>query len=483
MNKFVDTFNNESKWTKTENNADALNTTSSALLDLFGQIGALRSREEINIESLFGSAMRDDKLLATKMSFYSRNIRGGLGEKRTSRIMWRYLAKKYPEIMKKNIHLVPKFGRWDDLYTFVGTPCELSAFYLIGKQLRDDLLAMKTGKPASLLAKWLKSVNTSSKLSRELGKLTAKRLELSVPTYRKVLSKLRNYLKVTEVAMCNREFGAIDYKTVPSNAMTRYYKAFYKRDAERFNAFMEKVKKGEVKIHSDTLYPYDIVEKIMYRRENSDVLEEQWKALPNYVEGEHSFLVMADVSGSMSGRPMATSVGLAIYFAERNKGAFHNLFMTFSGNPQFVSLRGDTLHQKIYNVAKANWQMNTNIEKAFEAILNLALDNNVPVEDMPTALVIISDMQFDLATNSDRMTYYSSTNRKFESAGYVMPKLVFWNVDARRDTFHGNIEDYVQFISGQSASAFKSLIEGKNLSAYELMVQTLNDDMYSEVTI
>jgi hypothetical protein len=486
MNKFTQGINNSQKWKLTENGADALKSTTNALLDLFATIGALRSRTERDVENAFDKAFATDPLSATKMSFYARNIRGGLGERKVSRTIWRWLAYHQPEIMKKNIHLVPVFGRWDDLYTFVGTEVEPAIWELISHQWNQDLKDMTEGKPISLLGKWLKSVNTSSPESVKLGKLTATILGYTEREYRKYLSAFRSYLKVVEKSMSSKEWDGINYEQVPSKAMTNYRKAFSKQDPTRFVKYLESVKKGTAKINSGTLYPYDIVEKIM-RGENSAVLEEQWKALPNYVEGENNMLVMADVSGSMSGRPIATSVGLAIYFAERNKGPFHNLFMTFSSRPEFVTLKGSSLASKIANASSAHWEQNTDFEAAFREILRVAVANKVPQEDMPKALICISDMEFDTATRGygryQKVSYFDIMTKLYNDAGYVLPTVVFWNVSARQDTFHAEMQDGVQFASGQSTSVFKSILGAKNLGPYEMMMNVLNDPQYDVVTI
>jgi len=480
---FVNAMNEENNWKLTENMANALKSTKNDLVDLFATIGALRTRDEKEIEQEFSKAFYADKLLSLKMSFYARNIRGGLGERRTAKVIWSWMAKLYPEIMKKNIGFVPVFGRWDDLYTFVGTEIEDEMWEEIRVQWKSDMEALKDNNPVSLLGKWLKSVNTSSSESVKLGKLTAKKLGLTEKQYRKSLSALRKQIDVVERKMSAGQFSEIIYSGVPSKAMNNYRKAFAKHDGEGFASYMEKVETGEEKINSGTLYPYDIVEKIMYGYEYNKVLEEQWKALPNYVEGENNMLVMADVSGSMNGRPLATSVGLAIYFAERNKGVFHNKFMTFSGEPDFVTIKGDTLYEKINNARNADWQMNTDIEKAMRLILNAAINNKLQQSDLPKALIIISDLEFDRCSTVDRATYYTHMSKMFNDAGYELPKIIFWNVEARQNLFHAVPENGVQFASGQSTSVFKSLIEGSSLTAYDLMLEVLNDPMYNGITI
>jgi hypothetical protein len=282
--------------------------------------------------------------------------------------------------------------------------------------------------------------------------------------------------------MSANKWTEIKYAGVPSKAMNNYRKAFKKHDQDGFEKYLEAVVKGEAKINASTLFPYDIVEKI-FNGEYNQVLEEQWKALPNYVEGENNILIMADVSGSMSGRPMATSIGLAIYFAERNRGAFANVFMTFSSQPDFVKIVGETLYEKVRNAQKTYWQMNTDIEKAFVKILDVAVSNKISQDEMPKSLIIISDMEFDEATGRDKKTYYQHMRDLYNSKGYELPKVIFWNVQARQDTFHAEMKDGVQFASGQSQSVFKALLDNSNLGAYELMVNVLNDPVYDEVVI
>lgn len=486
--KFAEALSRENNFTTTENGAVALKSTGSSLVDLFGQIGALRPRSEFEIEKMFSKAFAEDKLLATKMLFYARDIRfGGLGERRTFRVILKSLAKVHPDVVKKNIYLIPYFGRWDDIFVLFDTPCEKDMLYLIANQWNADIDAMDEGKPISLLAKWMPSCNTSSRHTRSLAKRIMTIFEIPEKNYRQTLSGMREYIKVTERFMSANEWGKIEYSQVPSKAMNNYRNAFYRRDSERFEAYIESLKKGKTKINASTLFPYDIVEKIMYNREYNDVLEEQWKALPNYIEGEHNVLVMADVSGSMTGRPMATSVGLAIYFAERNKGAYKDLFMTFSHRPELVRVKGSTLYEKVWNARNANWDMNTDFEKALDMILTVAIKNNLSQDELPKALVVISDMQFDSARGYGRdsnWTFFEAMEQKYASYGYQIPNIIFWNVESRRDTFQVHSEyKGVQLASGQSPSVFKSILANIGKTPYEAMIETLSNPVYDAITV
>ena len=489
----------------TENGAFAYDSTAQgALLDLFSQIGALRPRSEDEIARKFAAAFHEDKLLATKMLFYAGDIRqGGLGERRTFRICLRWMAENHSDIVLKNIELIPYFNRFDSLFVLVDTKCEKAMWELIAKTLTEDVRAMKASTtrkhvPASLLAKWMPSENTSSVKTRALAEKAIKALKLSPRSYRKMLSALRKHINVTERMMSSGEWGVIDYAKVPSYAMHNYGSAFAKHDYARFDAYLKSVSKGEVKINSSVLFPYDLVAKYMSKsyhgssygdcilNDNLDaVAEAQWKALPNYLSKPLNAVVMADVSGSMRGRPMATSIGLAIYFAQHNTGAYHNQYITFTSDPEFINIKeGASLLDCVKQVAKAGVGYSTNLEKAFKAILETAVANKVPANEMPDALIVISDMEIDCYMRPGRhWDFLKVQEARFKRYGYKLPRIILWNVNARKDTFLSQSED-VLFVSGQSASVFKQLCQNLDgMTAYDLMIQTLNAPAYSKVRI
>ncbi|MBQ2079655.1 MAG: DUF2828 family protein, partial [Erysipelotrichaceae bacterium] len=209
----------------------------------------------------------------------------------------------------------------------------------------------------------------------------------------------------------------------------------------------------------------------------------QWKALPDYVDGDKRFLVMADVSGSMYGRPMATSVSLAIYFAQRNKGPFANTFMTFSSRPELVTLKGENLFEQVRYVSNADWAMNTNVEAAFDLILKTAVKNRVSKEVLPTSIVIISDMEFDRCSNPD-WTFYDTMKAKYQNFGYELPNIVFWNVNSIKNTYQASFDRKgVQLASGSSATVFASLTEGKDMTPYDYMCSVLNAKRYAPISV
>lgn len=489
----------------TENGAAAYDSTAQgALLDLFSQIGALRPRTDREIEQKFAAAFQEDKLLATKMMFYSGDIRqGGLGERRTFRVCLRWLAENHPEIVNKNIELIPYFNRFDSWFVLCGTKCEKLMWENVAKTLAADMKAYNASTatkvvPVSLLAKWMPSENTSSVKTRQMATKAMHALHLEPRKYRKMLSALRKHINVVERQMSAGEWDLIDYAKVPSYAMHNYGSAFAKHDYERFDAYLKSVSKGEVKINAATLYPYDLVEKYMsggytgrrcgdcvINEKLNEVVEAQWKALPNYLTKPMNAVVMADVSGSMRGRPMATSIGLAIYFAQHNTGLYHNQYMTFTNEPHFVNIKeGASLLENVQKVAAAGVGYSTNLEKAFQEILNVAVANRVPANQMPKTFVVISDMEIDRYMRPGyHWNFLKVMEARYNANGYELPSIYLWNVNARKDTFLSQSEK-VYFVSGQSPSVFKQICNAVDgMTAYDLMIQTLNSHVYDKVRI
>lgn len=490
MNKFTNAIKEITTEKSTENGAFAYNTTDSDLLDLFAEIGALRPRTEAEITEKFQRAFYENPELAMRMAFYARDVRfGGLGERRTFRIILKWICENYADLAIANIPNITTFGRFDDLYTYIGTDAEEAMWKYMYDILTRDYEQMLKGKPISLLAKWLKSINTSSRESRKLARLTLKNLGFhNERHYRKVLARMRDYLNVAEHRMSAQEWDKINYSQVPAYAIKNYGSAFAKHDYERWNQYLKDLQKGTTKVNASTLYPYDLVHQYMDRYYGDSygpntLVEAQWKALPNYVGDGANVMVMADVSGSMTGRPMETSIGLAAYFAQHNHGPFEGLFLTFTDIPRYIHVRSDDKLYTMVNKIKQNVGYNTDLNRAFNLILDTALENHVPQEDLPRALVVVSDMEIDSYVRFHGLDFVKTWRERFKAYGYELPQLVLWNVEARNDTFLTKMATKgVTFLSGQSASTFRSLIDTLNCkSAYEAMVKVLMNPAYDVV--
>lgn len=533
---------------RTENGDLAYKSTGSACLDFFSLCGGMRrngcgkpkncSRNFFNglllntgcqqpytdLDKLFAKAYAENPVVAIKILFYMRNIRGGLGERNSFRVLLKELAKFYPEMAKQIVYAVPEFGRWDDLLVLLDTPVKDDAIALIKSQIEKDKKAMDKGKEVSLLGKWLPSINTSSKESVARAKIIMAALGMKAVEYRKLCSALRKEIKILEDNLRRKDY-TFDYSKQPSQAMLRYKKAFMRNDEERYKSFLnkvveqaEKLARGEeipeeerVKLNTKTLYPYQIVGPFMkYGINQMDEgqalsLEASWKALDRG-SFDSKTIVVRDGSGSMyrgdgESAPISIATSLALFFAEQLTGPYKNSFITFSENPQLIQIpeNCDTLKKKLNYIHKFDEVANTDIGKVYELILDVAKSGNVPKEEMIERVLIISDMEFDAAvTISDTAANervkslseasldrsYCPTNvstfefykKEFEAAGYELPEIVFWNVEARDTHLPVTMnEKGVKLVSGASANIFADVVSGdlKVVTPYEFMLQIL----------
>ena len=504
MNTFMNALKQESIKTLTENGATTYKTTCDGLLDLFALGGAYRSRSDDDCIFLFKKAFDEDAIYALKCLFYLRDVRGGQGERRFFRVVTKWLANYEIEAMKRNLQYVPEFGRWDDLYTFVNTPLEKAAFKIMKHQLALDVSC----KTPSLLAKWLKSENTSSNDSRLLANKTRHYLGMTHKEYRKTLSLLRERIRVVERLMSANRWDEIEFDKIPSKAGLIYKNAFARRDIikEKFKSF---AMNEDTKVNAKTLYPYEVVHEAMefngglwsyrtHRSADKDVdramINKYWNNLEDYFNGcTFNGMAVVDTSGSMYGTPMEVAISLGMYCAERNKGVFANHFYTFSNNPTFTRVEGYDFVDKVSRMAQADWGGSTNVEAVFDDMLDIAQKNHCPQEDIPETLIIISDMEFNacaiggpkqrnrwgMSRDNHRAdeTLFETIEQRWNAAGYKMPNLVFWNVDARQDNIPMKKSGHVSFVSGFSATLFEQILKG--VTAEQLMFDKLNSERYA----
>lgn len=483
---------NENNLTFTENGAVTNRSSGDFNLDLFATIGAIRHLNEKDILDRFIRAFMEDKDIALKILFYGRDVRGGLGERRVFRIILNWLASNYPESAKKNLAYVAEFGRYDDLMCLFGTPCEEAAMSLIKEQLNKDLANMAEGKEVTLLAKWLPSINTSNSEAVSNAKKIARYLNMNGAEYRKTLSSLRAYIKILENNLREKDY-TFDYEKQPSNAMYKYKKAFIRNDGERYHDYLDSVSKGEKKMNTGNVAPYQLVAPYLNYYGITNLSEEEklainttWDNLPDY-GGDEDILAVIDGSGSMYSSwtqpsPASVALSLGLYFAERNKGAFRNHFITFSHAPRLVELKGEAFLDKLKYAMTFNEVANTNIEAVFQLILDTAVKNNLSSNELPSKIVIISDMEFDYCTQNADMTNFQNAKRMFEEKGYKLPDLVFWNVNSRNEQQPVTKNDRgVALVSGCTPRLF-SMIAGGIIDPYQFMMDVLNAPRYSVIT-
>ena len=483
---FLTALETELNVTETLNGAKAYKSTLNECVDLFGKISACR-KDIPQARKLFALAFKEDPETATRILFNARDIRGGQGEREVFRNLFKDLVSENSEIGEKLVELIPVYGRWDDLLVLENTSAWGRVQYIILEQLRKDEVALTAGENVSLLGKWMPSINASSADSKRLGRRFAQLLGKNEREYRKFLTALRSRIKIVEQKMCSKEWSEIDYEHLPSRAGFMYRKAFAKQDATRYAEYLSAVEKGDKKINAGTIYPYEIVENYLYKGASNDkTIDLMWEALPNYMEGQElNGLVVADVSGSMScmgGTPMAVSISLAMYIAERNTGIWKDKFITFSYRPEIQTIVGKTVGDRIRNLHNADWAGNTDLRAVFESVLNAGIKNDVPDAEMPKKLIIVSDMQFDQACASNKRTNFEQIEKMYHKAGYEMPQLVFWNVNAIGGNVPMTIHDTgTALVSGCSPSILKSVLGGKVITPVEVMRDAVYNERYAPI--
>jgi len=471
----------------TQNGMKTNSSTLNHCVDLFSMIGAARGADKQRKINNFIKAFNEDALTAMKIVFWVRDVRGGAGERQTGIDIMTYLADNHTEVMRKNIHLIPEYGRWADILPLLDTKLGDDALTLIAKGLEGG---------DALCAKWCPRGNGNNRDKKRWAKAIRNHLGLEPKAYRALVVGMSD---TVEQKMCAREFEAINYGHVPSKAMSDYMKAFGRRDYDRFSKFLDSVKKGEAKINAGAVYPYDITKNM--RNGSASGADVQWDALPNYMEGNvERVMPMVDVSGSMScaagraqrGRDytscMDVAISLGLYISERNEGVFKDAFLTFSAKPELQITKG-TLSERYKQMSRANWGMNTNLTAAFSTMLDSAIRGNVPANEMPTMILVLSDMEFDrCASGGWNKSALEMMTEKYKAAGYDIPKVTFWNINSMNDKNKPaqHNDRGVALVSGFSPAILKTLLSGvftPELTPYEMMMEVIGDDRYSAVTI
>lgn len=471
MNDLVKGMSKESNKTTTQNGRRIKKSSQNALVDLFFAIGALRADPDRGV-ALFQKAVKADLDLAVRIALYARDVRGGMGEREVFRRILKDFAQRHYDDAKKVIPLVPEVGRWDDLFALMNTPVQKEAFDLIEQALVHE--------QNGLAAKWMpREKGTKS----DWAKALRKHMGLKPKEYRKLLVSLSS---TVEQQMSAHQWGDINFEHVPSVASARYQNAFSAK-APHYQEYIASLEKGDAKINAEAIFPHTVIQTVL--KGEKRVAEQQWKALPDYLSSGKSFVPVVDVSGSMSiginggyrpggVRAMDVSIALGLYCAQRNKSAFQDKFITFSDRPEWIDVSGLSLAKAVERTARAPWGMNTNLDKTFELILDVAKKNNVPQGDMPDMVLILSDMQFDQSTRGKNKVH-ASIKEQFKEAGYKMPDIVYWNlVDYGSNTPVSFDKNGTALISGFSPSIMKSVMAADTLTPFQMMLDAVGVSRY-----
>ena len=452
----------------TANGATTHSTSTNFCLDLFFQAGASRQMPESSIITLFERARAENIDLAYKILFWSRDCRGGAGEKRFFQILGKHISTTYPNEWSQCSIFIPEYGYWKDFFKIEEPNEDLLNFF---KHQLDE------SPNANLLAKWFP----------RKGKWFVamhKYLKVSPKDFRKRLVEMTN---VVETKMCRGEWNLIPYSQVPSYAMNMYRNAFGKHDATRFEQFNNAVLAGDATVNASVLFPHQLYQALK-QGQNETAVEAQWKSLPNFMEGSKERIIpVCDVSGSMEGLPMDVSVALGLYIAERNEGIFKDAFLTFNTTPTMEFVQGTTLAQKMRSISSANWGGTTNLQATFDLVLRSAVRENLPEDEMPTKMLIISDMEFDQCERGwghGHQTNLDAIRDKYKQAGYKMPDLIFWNVNGRLGNSPAKASNPgVGLVSGFSPAILTAILSGQGFTPVDLMMQAVGGERYAPIHI
>ena len=462
----------------TENGMVTNSTSLNKCVDLFFEIGAMRGNDVNHLYNSFNQSFNSNPLITMKILFWVRDVRGGAGERQVFKDIIHHLANKQSDVLLKNLRLIPEYGRWDDLFALFGTPLEKNVLEFISETLKTD---------DSLIGKWLpRETNVTNK---ENAKIIRKFMGLSPKEYRKLIVSKS---KTVETLLCAKKWDEIEYSKIPSKAMSNLMGAFNNNDSERFNEFLVSVQNGETTIHAGAIYPYVVINNMVNGDKTGANI--QWNALPNYLEGNtERLLPLVDVSGSMScpagNNPniscLNVAISLGLYISERNVGPFKDAFITFSENPKLEILSGD-LFERYKTLSHSEWGMSTNLESVFKLVLSKAIKSNVSEDEMPTTIIILSDMEFNEANEDNYdLTAQEMIGKMYSDAGYKMPKIVYWNINARNSK-----NKPVQFntldcalVSGFSPSLLKNILSGADMTPYNIMMSVIDSDRYKDIKI
>jgi hypothetical protein len=466
--------------TTTDNGMTTSTTSLNNCVDLFFQIGAMRGMGTKRLFAKISKSFNEDPLTTMKIIFWARDVRGGAGERQIFRHCLSWLCDNHKEVLNKNVHLISEYGRWDDILTLVGTQnCWETPLSLIKSALKNE---------DRLCAKWMPRKGVKANIIRKYLKESPKK-------YRKLIVGLTN---VVETKMCAKDWSSIEYSKLPSLASSRYQKAFNKNDEKRYTTYKEALVKGETTINTGAIYPYDVTKSVKYG--DSDVAQAQWDNLPNFMEGTtEKVLPLVDVSGSM-GIPagsninltcMDVAISLGLYISERNEGAFKDSFITFSSKPELLTLSG-SLSDRFTQMNSSEWGYSTNLQKVYGLILDQAVKHNVPQSEMPTKLLILSDMEFNEATSKSwddndstwNPTAQNMAETMFKESGYHLPEIIYWNLQSRQDNVPVSFNKTgTALISGFSPAIMKSVLSCDNITPYNMMWEVISNKRYDPITI
>lgn len=549
--------------TTTENGAIVPITSGSVLIDQFGKAGNFRGRDMSEVAKDMLALWAENPEMALRFAFYLRMItrivkltegktteklQKGQGARDESfkRLLW--VAENHPDVFYTNIWILPLVGSWKDIWSLMILAKENNV--TIDNKILYALLAtgLRTKSQADLILKYLPRIKTISNinsnkslLQTEMAREFAKYLGLSPRQYNKLKStgSAHDFQKI----ICSKEFEKLNWNHIPGIALGKLTSGKFLENHSLTDWYMEWLSgQDSIKFNG---YPYDLMKRLtsamtkeryawlhgaymlvgglgrsqmdripMIVRRTVDL---QFQNLIDKVENEgkwnENVLCALDTSGSMASgtnpniAPIDVCISLGIYFSTLNKGHFKNKVMTFDSHSDVVTLNG-TFSEKITQIRR-DAMGSTNFESIIDSLIEYRNRyRNVPLEEFPTTILVVSDMQFNpmsrplwsqrgknmASLNLD--TVYTHMKRKLASAfpkEFVdSMKFIWWNVNGSHDNMPATLEDGgCYFLSGMDGAVVsmvlntdeKPQVERKAKSMEEVATEALNQEILQYASV
>ena len=501
MNSFVKANLHNNSYTK--NYMPTNSSSNDPLVDFFFICGASRNMPEEDIITIFNEAYQKDSTIALRLLFWARDIEQGLGERRIFRIIINWLNESVLKNLLKEENFINNIVRVDDIVYLANQFVLTKRYELADKIIVFLFELLKNKNIQSIVAKWMPRKKSQYK---ELVKYM--RSNGFINSYSEYRHKIVSLTNVVEQKMSANKWDSIELEKVPSLAMKKYKQAFNRHGI--LESYVKKVVNEEAKVNAKRLFPYDIVREVLIKYLNildstytnniynseienlniqRQLLNEQWKSLKELDDLPKEFQVIPiiDVSGSMlipKYLPISIALGLGLYMAENNPNKdFRNYFLTFSNYPKFQKIIGSDIVEKVKNALNSDWGMSTNLELAFNCILKKAKNDNVPPEEMPTHILILSDMEFNMSVKNPDNNAYEMIRREYESAGYNMPTVIYWNLNGRIGNVPALASDkHTLLISGASQNVINFVLKKGYEDMMQLILEITENFRYSHIS-
>lgn len=451
--------------------------------EFIDNISYFRNATEEEIIESFRRILYSSTACSIKLLFFIRDKVNGLGERRVFRVILKYLGNEHPIYIENNLNLIPKYGRWDDLYSLFDTSLEKNVVDLFKNQLQIDI----NSKKPSTLAKWLKSENTSSKESRRLGNKTRRLLDLSPKEYRRLLSSLRRKIDIVENNLSSKDYSKINYKNLTNLNLKKYKKAFLRNDKanyEKFrfentqNTFSFRCIENVISIIRNNLHNSNINSiEDMYIKNLEYLIDKHTRSLNSFEDT----LIINGLEGEVvknQNKYINILITTILLYNKMNLNSFKNYYMSFKKNSKFNKLTGSNYIEDIEFISKNYINYNIDLNSSLDLLLFTSIKKNLRPEAIPKSVMFIYNSSEDLVFKD-----FKDINEKWINSGFEMPKIKFWNLKNLSSKFSISNKGDITMIAGYNNSIWKYLLEGKEINNCTMIIDKFNNIEYSDLII